>query len=149
GVVTNLPVRAQIVRTDEISRIDLAAVNKLIDFDGSRRFQRDILELLLGHLDVGVGIDLVALDDVVVSDLLAGIGVHLGIFDAVTGLPVELVERDLFGFRRGRIERYRTGDEGKTQKAFPVSAGSHVGELRYWCWIQDERLGLVPTSPPF
>jgi hypothetical protein len=43
----------------------------------------------------------------------------------MAGLPVELVEGDLFGFRCGRIERYRTGDEGKAQEAFPVSAGGH------------------------
>ena len=47
------------------------------------------------------------------------------------GLSIQLVERDLFGFRRGRIERNRTGDEGKTQEAFPVSAGGHAGDLRY------------------
>src|SRR5439155_16642132 len=89
--------------------------------------QRNVLKLLLRHLDEGVGVDLVAFDDVLVVDLLAGVGVHLGVFDAVSGLPVELVERDFFGFRRGRIERYRTGDEGKTQEAFPVSAGGHDG----------------------
>ena len=48
------------------------------------------------------------------SSFLACVGVDLGVLDAVAGLPIELVERDLFGFRRGRIERYRTGDEGKT-----------------------------------
>ena len=123
--MAHLSVRYQIVGTDQISRIDLAAVDELVDLDGSRRFQRDVLELLLRHLDEGVGVDLVALDDVLVGDLLAGVGVHLGVLDTVAGLPVELVEGDLFGFRRGRIERYRTGDEGKTQEAFPVSAGGH------------------------
>src|SRR4029077_16773242 len=91
------------------------------------RFQRDVLQLLLSHLDEGVGVDLVALDDIFVGDLLAGIGAHLGGLDAVAGLPVELVERNLFGFRRGRIERYRTGDERKAQEAFPVSARGHGG----------------------
>ena len=127
GVVADLAVRHQVVGTDQIPRVDLAAVDELVDLDGSRRFQRDVLELLLRHLDEGVGVDLVALDDVLVGDLLAGVGVHLGVLDAVAGLPVELVERDLFGFRRGRIERDRTGDEGKTQEAFPVSAGGHGG----------------------
>ncbi len=127
GVVADLSVRHQVVGTDQIPRVDLAAVDELVDLDGSRRFQRDVLELLLRHLDEGVGVDLVALDDVLVGDLLAGVGVHLGVLDAVAGLPVELVEGDLFGFRRGRIERYRTGDEGKTQEAFPVSAGGHDG----------------------
>ena len=126
-----LPSGTQVVGTDQIARIDLAAVDELVDLDGPRQFQRDVLELLLRHLDEGVGVDLVALDDVLVGDLLAGVGVDLGVLDAVAGLPVELVERDLFGFRRGRIERDRTGDEGKTQEAFPVSAGGHDGELQY------------------
>ena len=132
GVVADLAVRTQVIGTDQIARIDLAAVDELVDLDGPRRFQRDVLELLLRHLDEGVGVDLVALDDVLVGDLLAGVGIHLGVLDAVAGLPVELVEGDLFGFRRGRIERYRTGDEGKTQEAFPVSAGGHdAGNSRY------------------
>ena len=106
---------------------DLAAVDELVDFDSSRRFQRDVLKLFLRHLDEGVGVDLVALDDVLVGDLLAGVGVHFGVFDAVAGLPVELVEGDFFGFRSGRIERYRTGDERKANEAFPVSARGHGG----------------------
>ena len=142
-----LPSGTKIVGTDQIPRVDLAAVDELIDLDGSRRFQRDVLEFLLRHLDEGVGVDLVALDDVLVGDLLAGVGVDLGVLDAVAGLPVELVEGDLFGFRRGRIERDRTGDEGKTQEAFPVSAGGHdaVTPKLSAVRIQDERGSLVPT----
>ena len=125
-----LPSGREIVGTDQIARIDLAAVDEFVDLDGPRRFQRDVLELLLRHLDEGVGVDLVALDDVLVGDFLAGVGVDLGVFDAMAGLPVELIERDLFGFRRGRIQRDRTVDERKAQEAFPVSAGGHGGELR-------------------
>ena len=145
GVVADLAVRTQVIGADQISRIDLAAVDELVDLDGPGQLQRHVLELLLGHLDEGVGVDLVALDDVLVGDLLAGVGVHLGVLDAVAGLPVELVERDLFGFRRGRIERDGTGDERKAQEAFPVGAGGHGGELQYRCRIQDERGTLVPT----
>jgi hypothetical protein len=57
------------------------------------------------------------------SSFLACVGVDLGVLDAVAGLPVQLVERDLFGLRSGRIERDGTGDERKAQKAFPVRAG--------------------------
>ena len=99
------------VGTDQIPRIDLAAVDELVDLDGSGRFQRDVLELLLRHLDEGVGVDLVALDDVLVGNLLAGVGVDLGVLDAVAGLPVELVEGDFSRFRSGRIERDGTSDE--------------------------------------
>ncbi len=51
GVVADLAVRTQILRPDQISGIDLAAVDELVDLDGSRRFQRYVLELFLRHLD--------------------------------------------------------------------------------------------------
>src|SRR6185437_10621680 len=93
------------------------------------RFQRDVIELVLRDFDVGVGVDLVALHDVVVGDLLAGVGVDLGIFDAVAGLAIDLVETDLFAIRRRRIKGDRAGHERKAQEAFPVGAGGH-GILR-------------------
>src|SRR5438105_7997763 len=77
GVVTDFAVRHQVVGTDQIPRVYLAAVDELVDLDRSRRFQRDVLKLLLGHLDEGVGVDLVALDDVLVGDLLAGVSIDL------------------------------------------------------------------------
>jgi hypothetical protein len=40
GVVAHFPVRHQVVGTDQISRVDLAAVDELIHRDGSRRYQR-------------------------------------------------------------------------------------------------------------
>ncbi|MGY2930565.1 hypothetical protein ACVWXL_000040 [Bradyrhizobium sp. GM22.5] len=54
GVVTYLAVGTQVVGADEVSGIDLTAIDELVDLDGSRRFQRDVFELLLGHLDQGV-----------------------------------------------------------------------------------------------
>jgi DNA end-binding protein Ku len=53
GVMADLSVRHQVVGKDQIPRIDLGAIDELVDLDGSRRFQRDVLEFLLGHLDVG------------------------------------------------------------------------------------------------
>ena len=110
--------------------LDLALVDELVDFDGSGRFQRDVLEFFLGHLDERVGVDLVALDDVLVGDLLAGVGIDLGVLDAMAGLPIQLVEGDLFGFGRGRIKRDGTGDERKAQKTLPVRAGGHDAVLQ-------------------
>src|SRR6202021_1779522 len=70
---------------------------------------------------------LYALDDVLIGNLLAGVGIDLGILDPVAGLSVQLVEGDLFGFRRGRIERDGAGDERKAKEAFPIGAGGHGG----------------------
>ena len=92
----------------------------MVRVDSSATF----VELVLRHLDVGVGVDLVALHDVLVGDFLAGVGVDLGVFDAVAGLAVDLVERDLLGIRRRRIEGDRTGHERKAQKTLPIGAGA-------------------------
>ena len=64
----------------------------------------------------------------------------------MAGLPVELVERDLLGFRGGRVQRDGTGDERKAQESFPIRAGRHdrysnEGTVR----TQDELGTLVPT----
>src|SRR3569623_667826 len=71
GVVPDLAVRAQIVGPDQIARIDVAAVDEFVDLDGARRLQRDLLELLFRDLDVLAFLDLVALDDVLVGNLVA------------------------------------------------------------------------------
>jgi len=89
----------------------------------SRTFHRRAVAACAAFRD-GVGVDLVALHDVVVGDRLTGVGVDLVIFDAVAGLPVELVEGDLFRFRGGRIKLYGTGDERKAQDAFQREASS-------------------------
>jgi hypothetical protein len=91
--MADLAVRTQVIGADQIAGVDLGAVDELVDLDGPRRFQRNVLEFFLGHLDEGVGVDLVALDDVLVGHLLAGVRVDLGVLDAVAGLAVELVER--------------------------------------------------------
>jgi hypothetical protein len=95
GILTDLTVRAQVVGPDQIPRIDLGSVDEFVDLDSPRGFQRHVLKLFLGQLDERVSIDLIALDDVLVGDLLAGVGVDIGILDAVAGFPVELIERDL------------------------------------------------------
>jgi hypothetical protein len=48
--------------------------------------------LLLRHLDEGVFIERVTLNNVLVGNLVPSVGIHLEILDAVARLPVELVE---------------------------------------------------------
>ena len=129
GVVADLAVGHQIIGPDQIAVVDIRLRYEFVDLDGSGRFQRDVVEFLFGHLDIGVGIDLVALHDVVGGDLFAGLGIDLGIFDAMAGLAVDLVEGDLLGIRGGRIQSDRAGHERKAQKALPIGAGGH-GLLR-------------------
>jgi hypothetical protein len=101
------------------------------------------------NLDVGIGIDLVALDDVLVGDLFAGFGIGSGILDPVAGVLVDLVERDFVGLGCGRIERNRTGDERQTQKTLPVGASSHTQNSESTAaQLQGEQGGLVPHAHP-
>ncbi|OIQ69600.1 hypothetical protein GALL_487970 [mine drainage metagenome] len=125
GVMTDLAVGYEIIRTDQIADVDIGFRHKFVDLDRVRRFQRDVVEFLLRHLDVGVGVDLVAFHDVFGGDFLAGVGIDLGIFDAMTGLAVDLVEADLFGVRRRRIQGDRAGYERKAQETLPIGAGGH------------------------
>jgi hypothetical protein len=78
-----------------------------------------------------VFLELAALDDVLFGDLLPGVRIDLEVFDAVTGLPIELVERDFLGLGGGLIQRDRASDEGETQKAFPIGSGAMYAELRF------------------
>jgi hypothetical protein len=41
-VMPDLAVRAQVAGTDQISRIDPAAVDERVDLDGPRQFQRNV-----------------------------------------------------------------------------------------------------------
>jgi hypothetical protein len=77
--VAHFAIGPQVVGTDQVAGIDLAAVDELVDLDGPRRFQRDVLELLLRDLDERVLVDRVPFDDVLAGDLIAGVGVDLEI----------------------------------------------------------------------
>jgi hypothetical protein len=63
-VVAHLSVRHEVVGADEVARIDIALWNELIDFDGACGFERDILQFVLRHFNVGISVDLVTFDDV-------------------------------------------------------------------------------------
>jgi hypothetical protein len=123
SVVADLAVGPQVVGTDQVAGVDLIALDEFVDLDGAGGFQRELVQLFLADLDEVVFVERIGLDDVLVRDLLASVGVHFGILDPVAGFPVELVERDLLGFRGGRVQRDGTGDERKAQEAFPVRAG--------------------------
>src|SRR5262249_25990078 len=125
SVVADLAVGHEVIGADHIAAVDVAARHEFVDLDGAGRLQRDVVELVLGHLDIGVGIDLVAFDNVLVGHFLAAIRIDLGVFDAVAGLAVDLVEGNFFGIRRRRIKGDRAGHQRKAQKAFPVGAGGH------------------------
>ena len=141
-VMADLAVGPQVVGPDEVAGVDLVAVDELVDLNGAGGFQCNVFELLLRDLNEGVFVERVALDDVLVGDFLACVGVHLQVLDAVAGLPVELVERDLLALRGGRVQRDRTRDERKSEEAFPVGARGHYADL-LWAGLGFRTIQLV------
>jgi hypothetical protein len=97
--------------------------------------------LLLRHLDEGVFIERVTLNNVLVGNLVPSVGIHLEILDAVARLPVELVESDLLALGGSWIERYGAGDERQSKKAFPIGTGAMYAELRIWPSLDSRRSG--------
>jgi hypothetical protein len=91
--------------------------------------------------------DLVAFHDVIVGNFLAGISVHLGVFDAVASLSVDLVEADFLGIGSSRIQSDRAGNKRKAQKAFPVGAGGpfEILQTLQKLRIQNSVAGIVPA----
>ena len=94
AVMTGLAVRNDVVGADQIQIIDLCARHKLVNLDGAGRIECDVLQLVLGHFEIAVLIDLIAFDDVFIGHLFAGVGVYLKIANPVPGLLIDLVETD-------------------------------------------------------
>ena len=112
----------------EIARIDVGGVDELDEVDRLLALELDRVDLLGLERDVGVVVDLVALDDVGVVDLADALH-RLGVVDAAAGGLVDLAEGDL-GLALDRVvDLNGDRDEGEAQEAFPVGARGH-DELR-------------------
>jgi hypothetical protein len=122
---------SQIVGSDQIARVDVLAFDELVDLDRACRLQRDVLEFVLRHLEIGVFVDLISLDDVLARDFLAGVRVDAYIANAMPGLLVDLVEADLLGIGGGGIQRDGTGHEREPQKTFPIGRARPYATLRF------------------
>jgi len=106
--VPDSTVRAQVVGANEISRIDLAAVDELVDLamirvDSSATFSSS-------SLVTSMKVSVVALDDVLVVDLLAGVGVHLGV--SATGQVTRERRKKPFQLARGAMPGNSDTDTG-------------------------------------
>jgi hypothetical protein len=96
GLPADLPVGGDVVRNVPIKFVDLTPRHELVDLDRVRASDRDALQFIASYFDVATLADLVALDDVLVADGLAGHGIELAVFDPVPGISVDLVKSDLF-----------------------------------------------------
>ena len=73
SVVADLAVRNDVVRPHQVELVDLGFRHEFVDVDGPGALERDVVEFVLVDGNVRVGVDLVALDDVLVGDFLAGV----------------------------------------------------------------------------
>ena len=84
-----------------VDRVDVVERDEVLDLDGLRLLGIERLELAGLDEHVAVGRQLVALDDVLVGDLVAGRRVDALLLDAHAGLAVELVEAHGLARHRG------------------------------------------------
>src|SRR5207237_6361439 len=86
-------------------------------------------ELVLLQEHVGIAIDLVALDPILLRDFLAGLGVDDLVADTVSGLAVDDVEADALARRRGGKQLDRARHQRKLQITFPIRTRCHDATL--------------------
>ena len=99
GLGAGLAVRDDVIRIGEIELVDLLARHELVDLDHALALDRDRFQLLRLDRNVVALALLIALDDVVPVDLASGFGIDLFVLDAVSRLPVQLMEMDFFPLR--------------------------------------------------
>jgi hypothetical protein len=104
-----------------VDRVDLLEVHELLDVDRACLLRLERLEFLRSDRHVAIGADLVALDDLLVRDLLARSGIHPLLADPLAGLGVDLVEPD--GLLRDRaVELDGDVDQSKADRTAPNCA---------------------------
>jgi hypothetical protein len=69
--VADLAFGDDVIGADQVELVDVRLRYEFVDVDGPGALERDVVELVLVDGDVGVGVDLVALDDVETSSPLS------------------------------------------------------------------------------
>ena len=110
-------------------RVDVGELDELLDVDRPGLLRVERVELVALDDDVAVGRELVALDDVLVGDLVAGARVDAALLDAHAGLAVELVEAHRLA-RDGGVELHRHRHQTEGDGACPHRAG-HAPSIQH------------------
>src|SRR6267143_6019477 len=92
GLGRELAVGMDPIRSVEIDRIDRVAIDKAIEVDDLRRLDLQVFQLVIADRDIATALVLVALDDLIAVDDLAGLRVDELLRHTVAGLAVQLVE---------------------------------------------------------
>ena len=123
GLVGALPLGGQVVAGAEEDRVDVDQADEIGDLDLARLLRLGRLELLLGEDDVLAAAEVVALDDPVLGDLLAGPLVDLLVADPVGRPLLKLVEVDAL-VRRGRVQADGMFTSPKLRAPFQIVRGT-------------------------
>ena len=94
----------------------------------------DLDRFQLGIIDdeILTPVDLVAAASVLRGDWRAGLLIDELLAQAIAGGLVDLPEGDALGGRARRMQRNRTGDQGKFEVAFPVRTHNQLLSLRVY-----------------
>src|ERR1700744_3894122 len=111
ALLPDLAIRRDIVRVANIQFIDLRFRDKFLNLDGSLTLNGHGFQLFAGHVNVFAFGELIALDDVGLVDVIAGLGVYLPVADPIAGLLVELMKADFLALGCRRVKSDRTRDE--------------------------------------
>jgi hypothetical protein len=111
--------RHDVIRSLEVAPVDLGDIDELGNVDRLLALELDRVDLLGLERDVGIGIDLVAFDDVTVLDF-AETRHDLLVAYAAPGRLVDLAERDLGLSLHSVVDLDRDRNERKAQEALPV-----------------------------
>src|SRR5215510_8698715 len=126
GLLADPVFGGEVVGCVAVAVVDRGLGYELLDVNGVRAFNRDVGELVILNLDVGVLADGIALDLLLGRHFLPGDGVHHLPLQAVAGGAVEGVEADFIGGGGGGVDGDGSAHQAQLEVALPVGAGGHV-----------------------
>ena len=92
GILANFVVRHDVVGRVEVSLVDVRERYELVDRDGVAAVYLERFQLFVINSDINVLLDLIALDDVRLVDLVARVAVDLLVVNAGARRLVDLVD---------------------------------------------------------
>src|SRR5262249_16565401 len=149
-LLPNLAIGDDVVWTVQIEFVDLFFRHELVDFDRALALDGDCLKLLGVELDICAFADLVALDDLLRIDFLAGLCIDLAILDAVSGILVDLMKADFLALRCGWEQGNRTRHKRQFEIALPIRTRGHDllhTNDRHWFHTNERHCFNVEATP--